>query len=1760
MAIVKNLIPKREKKPVVVDDFFDPLFNRRAKEQIRNKYGVDNFATPVYGFADLIDNTFIPRENSWGPLGPAMGILGNFGRTLDKAEDFILGGITEGTNAVNQINPLSSTPDVKVHNPLEQVFIEDEDYTGEKLLSAMANNMGRLAGNTVVTEQDFDGTWKPTTLGIELATDPGIFGGFLAKNTVNSSAKSIGQLLSNYDDIVTRGAWDVTIPGVRTTIKNHLGQIRQLLAANTATPYKDVPLKNLINGTKSTEEFVNEIVDKNIFDANQRWQDAIASVQEMSKTFDDIPNVTKVLRSEIDEIEKNLVELGYGGDELTAITRDIRGKLDDIDSYIADPKQFNTELFNPQTITDTVNNALAVKDFDDIARNSTYSSARVNEDIVQALGDETGLGVLSKETGLPRAEYILPEQELSDLDYEALNSELADYLKEMSDNPGHPLDLKYAGIKYTPQDKFNKVLEGDYFEDEWASQIASKKAKELIENTPRQKHLVKFTTSVYKNANSEIGNAAVKYLQDNVKSIEPLKKLFYGDKLDDETYKLFDYISEKDIKYLENNVNKLQGLTKNNSNLDILNAAEAISDKLKYIKKKSYNLPTGLSYALDTLPRTLDDIVKTAKYGYGDYNIQDAIRTFNESLSYYKDFWDINSYTMVKNYLRDVDSPVDIVLDKNFKLPFSKAIEGNPRYAGYTIRDPNQLLDIIRKRMNYGIYPNATSEFILNNSKYQKGLLKKANASWASNIYAKLGIDDLNPLEADYVKYISSELRNAGDLKFLKGDIKDKLINDLKKQGLDFDLNYRNVDTFLLSPPKPKETPEEMIKTLTVDADELMRVGKERAVEASKKALAELPDNAFEKYVISPQDLNNDMFLNTIKKRIEDSGIPEDEGRTLFKLISEEMQVPIKTSRGAYHTLRTERVRKALFDSLDIMKRYGLENGKYDKKAYAQFARHTSMYYNHADALNGDITKADSFLDELFDAGGINIHPVDKIKNKAKFDRLRNEIMHNIITVNRAAGGKDPILKLVETNIDKNKTILGYVLNTDNKNAIVQFSKMNLPEGALKDITWEAPNLEKAAAIKKEFDASGAKFTFDELDAIRENAQKSSEDFSRMIGYDDFKSNYFMHAMTYSDHAERFLSSKVYKGIDLDKLDTMSKEFQSYRKTGYQHAFGISPVSRRLRGSIDAWNNLAPDVNIFSVNPYEITRRTFTDGIFADANFQNHVGMFFNPNFRISSYAENIDDLKKIIFARDKNGNLTGNMDNLILASPKYNESGRLIGYTQYDKFNDKALERALKNPETVLLPTHALAPLDKLLRKDLKMSNKVYAFINKYFTIPVKFGTLTNLGFLTGNLGDAYLKQAITMSEKYGTSVAYELARNAESVKNVVALNNKFDGTFTKYVEDMKKAMGKDFIPYYELTDSLISTPKAKLNFEEWIEKSLALGRISQGEANVSRLWLYLNNYEQVMTGDFQNLGDLLEMQSKSEYAKPLNPAEKLINKAVNIKPTKGVMWASGKVEEYARAAEILNDLTRRYSSKEIYEILGDPEKYAKEFDMMNVKLSEALNTMNASNFNYEYLNDVLDSFGSLVPFPTFVTKNFAYWLDIMVNKPEVMDSIINAQEVAWRGKDTASDQFQAEAKGRGAIPLRASKDSKFLKGIFKPTPYQSMFGAFDLLQNPVENLAFRVNPIATPITHHLQKPENDKYRPYSFDPYEKNVKRGDPNYSVLRATFHRLNPYDRTLQNWLRLPANVSSNNAQISNVLPSVFQPDFSKTSSNKNKKRQ
>ena len=276
-------------------------------------------------------------------------------------------------------------------------------------------------------------------------------------------------------------------------------------------------------------------------------------------------------------------------------------------------------------------------------------------------------------------------------------------------------------------------------------------------------------------------------------------------------------------------------------------------------------------------------------------------------------------------------------------------------------------------------------------------------------------------------------------------------------------------------------------------------------------------------------------------------------------------------------------------------------------------------------------------------------------------------------------------------------------------------------------------------------------------------------------------------------------------------------------------------------------------------------------------------------------------------------------------------------------------------------------------------------------------------------------------------------------------------------------------------------------------------------------------------------------------------------------------LLGSSEKFEGFTREAMIYNDLMHSGLDVDSMRQYVKAPKGTEEYEKLRIGILNAMNTMHSANFDYANITDEMDFASKFIPFPTFYLKNLAYWLNLFVDNPQYVDTVLDIQEGLWQNEDIENDEFKAQAKGRGAIPLsavtepRGQKLSKFFKGIYKPSPFQSLYSAASALNNPLETTIQRTHPLIqgaltgaghlTNLTT-LQDPEDIRYRPYNIDQYQPNIKSTDEEFNPLAYTAHKANPLDRTINTALRTPGKVKRGNAQLSDFLPSIFQPDFSK----------
>lgn len=947
--------------------------------------------------------------------------------------------------------------------------------------------------------------------------------------------------------------------------------------------------------------------------------------------------------------------------------------------------------------------------------------------------------------------------------------------------------------------------------------------------------------------------------------------------------------------------------------------------------------------------------------------------------------------------------------------------------------------------------------------------------------------------------------------------------------------------------------------------------------EEAAELIADMPTSA----QAVEQELLDDLVPNN--KEIFKLDVPEDapdgssvnpskvvhkKEYTLFELIHNAMAAVSKARNRDRATLRTDFVKKIL-DDTGSLTRHGVYEEDIAKYQRAQ------IY------LSGAKVAKEEFLDTLASSGMIEM----AFKNSAEAEDMLNVLNHNAAVVNVAAKGN--VLKTFKHVLPNGNIATGIMFDTSNKNIVRMLEKglKNINTNSLKDIVRLDPGSVSESVSKY---IGSEKYRV--IDEFFDRVRQAEGEYARVLGFKYDDTRHVKNVRNISpDVAEHYIKY-LYKDININDLDAISEQFMA--SPAFKHlrgAWGSRKFDRRLLGYAEDFED-AEIGSLFSHNALQIVKGSLGEGSFNNSKFQLYVDLFQNDNFKINSFVSDVSQLEELFNARLADGTLSGNMQNLVLAAPRFDNTGRVIGFTQFDKTTRAGLEQALKNKDTVLLPAHVFAPLDKVLRRDAVMSNKVYAFINKHLTTPFKFGVLMNPGFLIGNANDAYLKQATTMAHKYGTSVPEELANVAASIRDVMVLNNEFDNAYRKVLTHIA-AEGFTLAPTHHISELAASDPRIRKMLKDYVSNKLQKSkvspiitcRLSEDEVLTIRTWLTLNSSSTTASfaAGLQDMDIIAKAKNSNAYTPNPNIVDRVLmgkgeyvsddistwGLMVNNPIARKFMDVSESTENLFRSAAILNDFRHKGLGteyfKEYFNAKGSAEFKAKIMEDFDVNLSEAINTMHNANFDYERMTDFTDTVGKFVPFPTFFLKNLGYWLDVFVNHPQYIDHAITVQENLWNGKDTENDEFAAEAKGRGAVPLTADGQnmSNFFKGIFKPTPLQSMFGAFSLINNPVDDMYYRLHPLLSGgIAAASQLPplqsiaadtlpqESIKYRPYSTDMYERNVSLGDDNFNPLSYTVHRLNPMERATQNLIRLPDKLEQDKAQLSDFLPSIFQPDF------------
>lgn len=838
---------------------------------------------------------------------------------------------------------------------------------------------------------------------------------------------------------------------------------------------------------------------------------------------------------------------------------------------------------------------------------------------------------------------------------------------------------------------------------------------------------------------------------------------------------------------------------------------------------------------------------------------------------------------------------------------------------------------------------------------------------------------------------------------------------------------------------------------------------------------------------------------------------------------------------------------------------------------------------------DGDVLTGAEFFDEIRRTGVIQASFTDRNVANAAYLRLK----HNVDVFN-AAVKKSPkdadALTIVSRKMSNGNLELKVMFNTKNKKIAKQISKnvKGLRAANFADVTFL--NARQLTTDELAFLASDdAKKVVEYLTEVNEMAR----DQARMLGFTfDEMAVHNKHVRNVDPITANYIANDIYNGIDLDSIDEIGvvlSNLDEFRQLD-RGVFGAQLQGRRFRGAY--WNYDTKDASLFTNDLEKIAKGSLGDGMFANSNYQSFVDFFVNDNFKIHGVFDDVEDIRKFLYAGGSEGLYAGNLKNIDLCVPKYDSNGRIIGIHRFDQYSDADLAKALANPDTILVPANTIDTLDKVIRKEIRLSNKAYAFLNKHFTIPFKFGVLTNPGFLVGNLNDAYLKQAVSMSEKYGTDVSAELAKVGEASAMYLNLGNSFNAAIDKWKKHMDEA-GVELSGAETIPEILAGHGPSRKRLMEYLEGNLKDSKgnvitpiLDDSEKGTIMLWTKLQQIQHT-SNSLREFDDFAEAFGTSDYDVPRNIVDRILQGSGKYSGRKPSTWgaitnnpvsraamnASEFIENTMRGTAILNDLMHAgYSREQIIKILMSDDsvaEFAAAKRLFEVDYANAVNAMYEANFNYERMSDFMEGVGKAMPFPTFFLKNLTYWLELFSKNPQFFDHAITVQESMWQDRDVSNAEIEAEAKGRGAVPIEVpggldnasgQKLSKWFKGIFKPSPLQSMFGAFSLINDPVEDLSYRLHPAISGSAQAVNQalPHNPlttflgeaKYRPYSTDIYEKNVTQENEDFNSLEYALHKANPYERAVNTALRTPNKIAEGQAQLSDFLPSIFQPDFGK----------
>lgn len=1805
MAIGKFLAPlngqtiTQQSKPYV-DDIFDPLFNAQVREYYNGLYG------PIggigAGYAEMLENALTGKQ---GILGPGMGILSTFGRSMDKADDFILGGLTEGVNAIGQFTRgTNETP----QNPFKRIFVDDYDYQGTKLMAAAGNAMAKLAGaQTPLDETDFQSLGdKVAGTTIDLATDPGIMGGQLARLNKGTPVGQAGQILSNYDDYMANIAGNMAFPGGKALLHKNLSKIKNFLSGADSSPYQDMvtkhdapmtitvdPRTGIASTTNLTPETLSELrkmSDTYTTDINPIDNPELYSVKEDIEALTNNVDITAYNKSKAEYDKSTLEALAKKDEAVKHLKETAQAERDKIQSTsIEGMNKHEIDFQQGKQQSTDYNPKIVIKD-----PSKGYMAINLSDTSEQQLLD-----------------YVKDNFKTKDVDYYGNPLEYGDFYEKVRHQviDEHNLEMAQTMVAQKLNPNYKKFVKNNIYFIPNRKGFQSTMAKDTLDIVDYYftQYLHKHPEGFYSTyLSKELGLKKKDWLPNNV--FEDLVKYSKGkftdgvDKISGEEFmsgnklnNLLDAIYKRDIDLTNAPIDDLGYIDKVTEtfsnyktslipwirkNTDTLNKTQvgrdliALADGLEKdifdnnlyeIAKKSISIQDVEQYndeVSKTFYNTIPGISMPNKVTYED--VFSTHKFLNSNLSKEK-------FTPedLKQYAEDFPY-MDLAVSQDY-------IKKSPQYQDMVNKKQPILNNIYKERNLRNKISNLRDEIefaSLSNDSNYNFIEKSQELSKYTQEYKKLN-PNLKP--EDWIKQQQQTLKGITRGKTDLEVMLDTYYTPAKKQFWEKTTGKKYAYEYTAITPTNIYDATKKILTAPKKSDFII----------ASESLATFTPETFTKTITSNssfQDaISTDLYTKTFSNFKNAWGLPPDmpseelseyvrkygdrTEKTLFQQISAarttKLNNRLQTTDGALN-VEIVKTSKRHADALE------------DSKMYTDAQK--AEYISRKDLAEGVKISGDNFLESIWASNGFKEFPIPANMKKAQADEIAKALQQNVNIVNKNGN----ILKFIDVTGEDKVRRLAIAFDVDNlsiKKDINKiygfFGKKNL---GLQDVVLREPL------------SSVSKFDTAELDSLIDEIQEGTKSLATTMGYTKFSDNYITHAMI-DDATVAGEFSNIYKslGLDKDKLDQLCNALKEQDIASGKLQFGAIPVERSHLGYFSQYKT-KDGMYMFSTNLKDIHSNTFTKGMFDNINAQTYFDLFLTDNFKIKNNFDSVETLKEAL-------NLsTGNLNNLAIVKPRYNESGKLIGFTRYDKFSEAALQKAFNDENVVLLPNEVFGSLDRICKKDARMSNKVYRFINKYLTVPFKFGTLANPGFLAGNIQDAYFKQAIELSKKYGTTLEDELANVAFSMRQITQLNNEFSEVFDNYRNWLKdtdlSTITQSTKPkgWYEKTfnkskslvdtltiDQIVGNPEMYKAFKEYVNVHVPVE-----QRRMAHLYLYLNNNQTttLFKNNNRDLEDLAELVNTNPYNTPNNMMERIMygdpskTKVVKINGkfrevqdkgfnsyglflnnpvSNGILKSSNTIENWMRSSTILNDLQHQgYTLEDICDILGTDKVTEKALrQKLNISMGEAINTMHAANFDYDNVGEFMNKVSYILPFPTFYLKNLAFWADIFTNKPQLVDNMISVHEELWSGKDTSKDEFTAEAKGRGAIPI-GQQGNKHLTGIVKQTPYNSMFGAFNAVNNLKEDFAYRINPIMRPITRHLQDPNDIKYRPYNTQQFQKNIKQSDPQFSELSYMFHQLNPYERFINTGLRTPGKIANNTYQLSDFLPSMFQPDFSKKS--------